>query len=221
MGWATAMAELVIPQSCAGCGAAGDVLCAACRRALREPPHLVTRRRDIGMPVFALGEYTALRRRLIIAMKEYSNQAVRGHVGAVVAAGLRHLQARGDIPHSVALVPAPTRPRSARLRGGDPVLHMCQSAAATVAPLRGCDLRVEPVLRTHSQAADQSELAADERWSNMRGAVALRAGHRLRGVSVVVVDDVVTTGATLAASAAVLRGAGAVVRAGLVLADAR
>lgn len=173
--------------------------------------------------VFALGDYTRMRRSIIIQMKEYNNQAVRPYVGAVVAAGLRHLHARGELPHEFCLVPAPTRQRSARLRGGDPVTHVCKAAAYGLSMVRGFDVTTVPALRTRSSAADQSHLDAEERWLNMRGSVRLlpRAYQALKGRNVVVVDDVVTTGATLAASVAVLRAGGALVRAGLVLADAR
>ena len=112
------LGELIFPRACAGCGAPGEVLCAQCREHLRHPPYLVARPRLLGAPVYALGSYSDIRRRIIIGMKERGNQPVREYVGAVFAAGLAYLSARGDIPREFTLVPAPTRPRSARARGG-------------------------------------------------------------------------------------------------------
>ena len=90
--------------------------CPQCRDHLRQPP---TWWRDPGRwrAVYALGPYSDIRRRIIIGMKERGNRPVREYVGAVFAAGLAHLRARGDIPREFTLIPAPTRPRSARARG--------------------------------------------------------------------------------------------------------
>lgn len=215
MTWWETVGELLLPCECAGCGRAGAVLCARCRHALREPPHLVRRPRDIGTPVWALGDYTRMRRRLIISMKEYNNVAVRAHLGAVLAAGMDYLRARGDLPWQLHLVPAPTRARSARQRGGDPVLHMCQAAARV-----GEALHVVPCVSLDSRSADQTHLGAYDRWSNTHGSVRVAASAQLQGRDVIIVDDVVTTGATLAATTAALRVHGAVVRGAVVLADA-
>ncbi|QPK79690.1 ComF family protein [Corynebacterium lizhenjunii] len=212
--------ELLLPVSCAGCRAPGQVLCARCQERLRAVPQPIARRsRDIGMPVWGLGPYDAVRRSLVIAMKEYNNLPVRAHIGAVLAAAVSYLQARGELPYHLVLVPAPTRRRSARQRGGDPVLHWCQHAAALLE-----QVEVAALLELQHGVADQSELGAEQRWFNMRGAVRLRGGAQSlepwRGRQLVLVDDVVTSGATLAASARCLRGAGGLVRAGITLADA-
>lgn len=129
---------------------------------------------------------------------------VRRHIGAVLAAGLDYLEARGDIPAGCVLVPAPTRPRSARARGGDPVAQLCRFSGRPV----------REVLALAEGTADQSGLDEAARRANLSGAV------RLSGVPagrVIVVDDVVTTGATLQASVAVLLAAGADVAACVAL----
>lgn len=218
-----ALGELLLPRSCAGCGIAGVVLCSACRHHLREVPHPVVRERALGTKVFALGPYSDVRRNVILQMKEYNNRAVRPYIAAVVAAGLDHLRVRGELPESFALVPAPTRDRSARLRGGDPIAGLCAEAARILsAAPHSPAVAAAPAVRVRSKAPDQSRLSADERWKNMRRAVEVRAGTEtvLAGLPVVIVDDVITTGSTMAATVEKLQVAGAVVRGGLVLADA-
>ena len=206
------LGELIFPRACAGCGAPGEVLCAQCREHLRHPPYLVARPRPLGAPVYALGPYSDIRRHIIIGMKERGNRPVREYVGAVFAAGLAYLSARGDIPREFTLVPAPTRPRSARARGGDPVAAACHAAAR----LQGVDMCA--ALSMGQSTADQSELNAQDRWANLQGRV--RVQVPLGCTPALLADDVVTTGATLAASIAALQAAGVKVCGALVFADA-
>nr|WP_269092955.1 phosphoribosyltransferase family protein [Corynebacterium accolens] len=204
---------MIFPRACAGCRAPGHVLCPQCREHLRQPPYLVSRPRLLGAPVFALGPYSDIRRNIVISMKEQGNREVRDYIGAVVAAGVTHLAARGEIPRELCLVPAPTRRRSARMRGGDPVTAMCQGAAR-----RQRTLRVREALTMGEGTADQSELNAQDRWANLQGRV--RVSAAVSGEPALLVDDVITTGATLAASMAALRAAGATVYGALAFADA-
>ena len=78
------LGELIFPRACAGCGAPGEVLCEHCREHLRHPPYLVARPRLLGAPVYALGSYSDIRRRIIIGMKERGNQPVREYVGCLL-----------------------------------------------------------------------------------------------------------------------------------------
>ncbi|WP_305137915.1 ComF family protein [Corynebacterium hiratae] len=214
-----ALMELFLPRPCAGCGgetSAGGVLCAACQHHLRQIPRRVERPQPLGFPAWALGPYSDTRRGVIIAMKERGHQAVRAHLGAVLAAGIDYLRARGDIPETALLVPAPTRASSARKRGGDPVTALCQAASAR---LPGWD--VVNALMTAEGSADQSQLNAAERTDNMRSAVRLLpAARTLAGRSVLLVDDIITTGATLRASAARVWAVGGDVAGAIALADA-
>ena len=216
---AASLVELILPRPCAGCGEeteAGGVLCVSCQEHLRHVPCRVERPLPLGFPAWALGPYSDTRRSVIIAMKERGHQAVRKHVGAVLAAGIEYLRARGDIPETAVMVPAPTRASSARERGGDPVTAMCEAAEER---LPGWSTVV--ALATAESSADQSDLTAGERADNMRAAVLLRpCAQQLRGRAVLLVDDVVTTGATLRASAARVRAVGGDVIGAIVLADA-
>lgn len=206
------LGELIFPRACAGCGAPGEVLCPPCRDHLRQPPYMVARPRLLGAPVYALGPYSDIRRRIIIGMKERGNRPVREYVGAVFAAGLAHLSARGDIPREYTLVPAPTRPRSARARGGDPVSAVCHAAA------QHQRVGVCAALTMGQSTADQSELNAQDRWANLQGRVRVRAP--IAQGPALLADDVITTGATLAASIAALQATGVAVCGALVFADA-
>ncbi len=209
------VSELFFPRSCAGCGRAGAVLCSVCRWELRTVPHLVKRPIVLPGPVWSLGPYGGAHRGVIIAMKERGNQDVRSYVGAVILAAIEYLQASGELPEVVALVPAPTRVKSARRRGGDPVETICQYAARSSAG----GVKIARCLRTAAGVSDQSELDAARRQLNIRGAIELRA-RPPQGVPLVLVDDVITTGATMVASMDTLTVGGGNVCAGVTIADA-
>ena len=92
-------------------------------------------------------------------------------------------------------------PMTARRRGGDPVT----AVAANAAPALGRRVRVAPLLVTSSTARDSAGLDARARARNLRGAVRLRSGAvPTPGASAILVDDVLTTGATVTESVRVL-----------------
>lgn len=184
------------------------MLCPRCRALLAAPPHRVATNVDTHVPVFALGPYAEAHRGVILAAKEKNNFAVRRHVGAVLDAALKYLDAAGNVASPFTLVPAPTRARNARLRGGDPVAGYCRATSFPVAE----------ILRLGPRARDQTELGVAGRRQNLAGRVHLSA-RPPRG-DMVLVDDVVTTGATLAASVERLLAAGARVQAAVVVAAA-
>ena len=194
---------------------------------LADVPVAVTPRLDPGAPVWALGPYSGPRRGAVIAAKERGRRDLAVPVGIALAGAVRTLRRWGELDppgrRPLVLVPAPTRPRAARRRGGDPVLR-----AARVAARHLGDCRVHPVLSMRLGARDSVGLSAARRQENLAGRIratgaasALRGGGAgAPGPAVVLVDDVVTTGATATESVRVLGAAGVRVAAVLVVAAA-
>ncbi|GAB09966.1 hypothetical protein GOARA_050_00280 [Gordonia araii NBRC 100433] len=204
---ARALVDLVLPLTCGGCGAPGVPWCGRCDRRISDAPRLVTPRVGVGVPVWALGAYRDPLRSAVIRLKERGRRDLVEPLGAAHARAVVTLARWGEIPDAehLVLVPAPTRAAAARRRGGDPVEAICRAAAAHL----GRSVQVAPALRTAAWVRDSAGLSAGARSANLRGAIRMRprASAALavpRRSAVVLVDDVVTTGATAAESIRVL-----------------
>ena len=127
------------------------------------------------------------------------------YLGAVIGAAVTHLIAAGDVPHGVTLVPAPTKPSSARARGGDHVTAMCAASGY------GYVNAVYHGMRVH----DSVGLDLTSRRANVAGNIVLRT---VPPGPLLIVDDIVTTGSTIEATAAALMSRGGSVIGALVLA---
>jgi ComF family protein len=149
----------------------------------------------------ALGAYDGTLRDIVLRMKNVDGDSlslVMGRLLAKMRAG-RFADVGVDV---VAPVPSHWRRR---------VVHRTNSAAVLAEVLSG-RLGVplaERLLRRSRYTVRQSELSATERWTNVRKAFAVRSGYHLREARVLLVDDVLTTGATCSEAARALRKAGA------------
>jgi predicted amidophosphoribosyltransferase len=166
--------------------------------------------------MFALTRYRGVARRLVLAQKERGRRDLAAPLGAALARGLASLPA-GTGQGGLRLVPAPSRASAARSRGGS---HMLALALHCAAVLRGEGVRARalPALRLAAGARDAVGLDVEQRTANLRGRVRTRARQLPEpGTRVILLDDVITTGATAAACVRALRDAGTTVSAVLSL----
>ena len=209
------MLDLVLPLECGGCGTPATRWCAACARQLTvqaDQPHLIAPRVDPGVPVFTLGRYAGSRREAIVAVKEHGRADLISPLAVALEAGLQRLLTWGVIEAPLTIVPAPTRRSAARRRGGDPVTRIARVATA------GLDgIHVVQALRLRALARDSVGLSRADRQRNIAGRVKIIKA--LAG-AVLLVDDIVTTGATATESVRVLHVAGAHVTGALAVANA-
>jgi predicted amidophosphoribosyltransferase len=208
------MLDLVLPLECGGCGAPSTKWCPACARDLAvkpDQPYLITPRVDPGVPVLSLGRYAGPRREAIVAVKEHGRADLIAPLAAALQAGIARLLAWGVVDIPLTVVPAPTRRSAARRRGGDPVTRIARAAAQP-------GLHVIQALRLRALVRDSVGLSGADRQRNIAGRVKLV--KRLPATDALVVDDIVTTGATAAESVRVLRIAGVHVAAVLAIAHA-
>ncbi|GAA4542042.1 ComF family protein [Mycobacterium paraffinicum] len=210
------MLDLILPLQCGGCGAPSTRWCDACARELAvgaDQPHVVNPRIDPQVPVFALGRYAGARRQAILALKEQGRADLVGPLAVALATGVHRLLSWGIVETPLTVVPAPTRRSAARRRGGDPVTRLARTAVA-----RHPAVAVAPALRMRALVRDSVGLGTAARERNVAGRVLLR-GTPPR-TEVLIVDDIVTTGATARESVRVLDAAGVRVTAVLAVAVA-
>jgi predicted amidophosphoribosyltransferase len=205
-----ALTDLVLPRTCAGCAVPGADLCRDCRELLTRPQLAQPRRHPPGFPpTVAAGAYAGAVRPAVNAFKEHGRAELAVPLGRAlalaVAAVLSAVPEPG--PGGVLLVPVPSSAAAVRRRGRD---HVRELAAAAGAELRAAGLpaRTARLLggQTGRRVRDSAGLDAAQRRANLAGRFRVqpvRGGAP--GSRLVVVDDVVTSGATLTEAARALR----------------
>jgi ComF family protein len=159
-------------------------LCPRCRR-----------RRSAISRSRAIGDYDATLRAIVQALKYQGCRSLARGLGERMRASGADILDGADI-----IVPVPLHRRRRRARGFNQAVDLA----------RHLGLPVVHALRRTRATRSQTDLPAAQRHANVRDAFALRRRSDVRGLRIVVVDDVSTTGATMEACARVLIAAGAV-----------
>jgi predicted amidophosphoribosyltransferase len=186
--------DLAMPATCVGCYREGTTLCRECRSALRRrlgaiPDAPSTTPVELPAPLFRLescAPLAGITRRAVDRLSAAGERRLSRPLGEAIANRWKVAGAGGDV-----LVPVPDSAASVRARGYDEAVLLARAAG------RRLHLPVVEALGRRTEA-----VPGDDAFEVIRA-------DRIAGLSVVLIDDVVTTGATLVACATALLHAGA------------
>ena len=212
--------DLALPATCPGCGAEGPPICGSCRVAL-DARLALPAGTPLGLadgppePLLQLewcAPFSGTLRRALHALKYAGERRLAEPLGQAVADRWRRAGAGGDL-----FVPIPVHATRRRERGYDQA-ELIAAAAGAALPLPWA-----PALERIRATTAQYHLDRRHRAANVAEAFVVRAGARgaVQGRWVVLVDDVVTTGATLSAAAVALLDAGALAVSAIAVARER
>jgi ComF family protein len=199
--------ELVLPPACAGCGRFGTLLCTNCRAAMRAardpravflaPDPSTYSGTDLELALAAL-QHEGVVRRCLQRLKYGGASRLAALLAAQVLPTLDRLLV---FTGPATLVPVPLHPVRRRERGYN------QAELVAAALSAGRQLPMEDLLVRGRETYRQHRLDRAGRLRNMQAAISVRPGRR-PPARVILVDDILTTGATFEACATVLRAAG-------------
>ena len=228
---ATAALDLAFPPACAGCGREGDTLCAACRPSLDARLELpagtpIGLPADLPYPLLQLEWCAPFHGPVRAALHELKYAGEQRHARLLGEAVARRWARAGQ--GATVVVPVPVHAERERQRGYDQAALIAEVAARSLGM---------PFIRALERAratVAQFELGREDRAANVQDAFRLRPGSApsaaaspggaasvVAGRWVLLIDDVVTTGATLRACALALEAAGAVAVSAIAVARER
>ncbi|MDH6181647.1 ComF family protein [Microbacteriaceae bacterium SG_E_30_P1] len=181
---------LLLPIDCAGCGSADRPLCDTCRSVLAVA---VTPRTVAGVPTFTSLRYESEVRRIVLALKEEGRTDVARELAPAFSAALI---AAHDVEPEALVVRVPRSPSSYRRRGYDPLGLLLRRAGWP----RGTGLRQA------RHTVSQKTLGLEERAVNLSNTMI--ASDRLASRKIIIVDDIITTGGTVAEAARAITAVG-------------
>ena len=196
--------SLVIPVTCLHCGLTGEIICGRCRGKFTTSPLLKPQLISLGREqpsIASLLPYSESVSRIIIGAKDDGNRELE----SIVIEAL--LAARSLFPKNLLLIPIPSTSRAQRKRGRDFTFDIARALAKETGD------QIMTALHYTRSVAPQKTLNAQERLANMRGALGSRefrsidSGRKV-GRAALLVDDVLTTGATLHEGMRAMRAVG-------------
>lgn len=223
-----ALLDLLYPPKCLVCGEDGmDIFCSACKQAIPKlnPPYC----RLCGSPAIAsyrlcefcikggrkpyyasiaVGQYGGPLRKAVHLLKYDGYKALATPLGELMALALEKSRPELSLQEKInsidLIVPAPLHPVRKQERG----YNQAELLAAAISAHIGIPIEPEGLKRTH-WAGTQTRLGRAERSQNVQNAFYAPSSERIAGRNILLVDDVLTTEATVMEAAYALKASGA------------
>ena len=205
--------SLIAPHHCLGCEREGYLLCPGCRKALPSLPSVCyrcgtatlasitckpCRGKTALAAVYTATKYEGVAKDIVWKLKFGGTQAAVKDMAKLMLDNYLI----SEISEEVLLVPIPTATSHVRTRGYDQARLLARSIArSTGHPYTPCLARVG---QRHQIGATRKQ-----RFEQLADAIRITAGYNVSGAHILLIDDVLTTGATLEAAASVFKKAGA------------
>ena len=198
-----------MPARCVWCRQLGSVLCQGCSEKIKQPLRAVSR---LELSGFAFNEYSEQIAILIHEFKENQQLSLANNFAEVMWVGLSSY----DLDKAV-LVPMPSKKFSFAKRGFNPAHELGKRVSRKSFKHLKTNIPVLSCLKINHAVDDQAALSGDARRTNLNGKMSLSSFPS--GYSAILIDDVITTGATLREAQRCLVAAGIRVQGFLTFAE--
>lgn len=194
---------LLFPEHCINCNKTGSALCAICERTITTRPHA------LGATTAVLFDYkNPLVKKALWSLKYHHKRSLGKYFGIALYREFFKQLAHGNhtAKEDILLIPIPAGRRALALRGYNHA-GIIAHAITGAAKMDGLMLHIEPKI-LYKKRENRQQVGArtkEKRATNVAHAFGVRHGERVTGKTVILVDDVVTTGATMAEARRALR----------------
>jgi predicted amidophosphoribosyltransferase len=202
--WLLDIADLVLARTCVACGIPGRSLCVDCLTGMRGSAHEVQTFTTVPRTALSAGvPYEGSGKSLVLGQKRDLIRSLAEPAGALLADAIR---VHSPTPMALQLVPIPSHRMALRVSGQDTVAALARAARRHLVGA-GYQINVAALIERTGERPSLAGHTATERHTMVAGAFRVGADRDI-GPMCVVVDDVITTGATVTAAAETLLAAG-------------
>lgn len=202
--------EIIFPSRCISCSTLGLPLCSACKEIWSHQSYIQKLSIDHNKNLLVSSSifYSPIARRILLAAKESNIREANNLIFKAIDDSFREYISLKTNSPVLGLVPIPSRPEANRLRGRDFLQEVTKFLAMKY------QIPMAPILGYSRRVRDQSGLNSKERWNNLVGSLVVKGDISMQETSMnqrkglLLIDDLVTTGATLLAAEKALNQAG-------------